>query len=273
VAQRHGPEVTAHTSGPPDDVLSSHGDWDAATYDRISDPMTRWGAEVLARLDLRGDETVLDAGSGSGRVTEMLLQRLPTGRVIAFDAAPSMLAEARRRLARFTGRVSYVEADLLELSPDLLGDDSPVGAVLSTATFHWVLDHDRLFANLAAVMRPGASLEAQCGAAGNIAGLLEAVRSTGTRRVGKWLYATPDETRARLERAGFDHVEVWTHPEPTRLQEGEELETYLETVCLRTHVAGMSPHERARFLGEVAAAMHEPVIDYVRLNISARRRP
>jgi trans-aconitate 2-methyltransferase len=257
-----------HTSPGP----ATGRDWDAATYDRIADPMTRWGAAVLARLDLGGDETVLDAGAGSGRVTEMLLERLPAGRVVAVDAAPSMLAEARRRLARFGSAVRFVEGDLLELSASDLGADAPVDAVLSTATFHWVLDHDRLFANLAAVMRPGAVLEAQCGAAGNIAGLIAAVASTGSRRSGRWLYATPEETRARLAAAGFDAVEVWTHPEPTRLEEGPELETYLETVCLRTHVAGMSPGEKARFLGAVAAALPEPVIDYVRLNISARRR-
>jgi trans-aconitate 2-methyltransferase len=102
--------------------------------------------------------------------------------------------------------------------------------------------------------------------------LLEAVRTTGADRAGTWLYATPEETRARLERAGFEDVEVWTHPEPTRLAEGDELETYLETVCLRAHVAGMSPAVRSRFLKDVAAAMPEPVIDYLRLNISARRR-
>jgi trans-aconitate 2-methyltransferase len=245
-------------------------DWDGATYDRIAAPMTRWGAGVLERLELAGDETVLDAGCGSGRVTEMLLDRLGAGRVIALDAAPSMLAEARRRLAPAGDRVEFVEGDLLELSPAVLGGRT-VDAVLSTATFHWVLDHDRLFANLASVMRPGAALEAQCGAAGNIEGLLAAVRATGAERAGTWVYATPEETRARLGRAGFDHVEVWTHPEPTRLERGEELETYLGTVCLRAHVAGLDGPDRARLLRRVADAMPEPVIDYVRLNISARR--
>ncbi len=65
---------------------------------------------------------------------------------------------------------------------------------------------------------------------------------------------------------------MWTHPEPTRLEEGEALETYLETVCLRTHVAGMEPAQPALYLREVAAAMDEPVIDYVRLDISAHRQ-
>jgi trans-aconitate 2-methyltransferase len=247
-------------------------DWDAATYDRIADPMTRWGAEVLDHLPLHGDETVLDAGCGSGRVTELLLGRLDAGQVVALDMSASMLAEARRRLASFAERVTFVEADLLALVPATLGRHAPVDAVLSTATFHWVPDHDRLFANLAAVMRPGALLVAQCGAAGNIAGLLEAVASTGVERAGTWVYATPDETRARLDAAGFEPVSVWTHPESTRLAPGDELETYLETVCLRVHVADLTEHERGPFIAAVAAALPEPVIDYVRLNMVARRR-
>ena len=56
-------------------------DWDARTYDRVADPMTRWGAAVLDRLALDGDERVLDAGCGTGRVTEALAERLPRGRV------------------------------------------------------------------------------------------------------------------------------------------------------------------------------------------------
>jgi trans-aconitate 2-methyltransferase len=247
------------------------GAWDAVTYDRIAAPMTRWGAGVLDRLTLHGDETVLDAGCGSGRVTEMLLGRLPAGRVVALDADGAMLEEARRRLEPEGARVRFVERDLLALEPADLGEFHPVDAVLSTATFHWVLDHDGLFANLARVMRPGAQLAAQCGAHGNIARLIEAVRAVGHERAGTWLYATVDDTRRRLANAGFTDIEVWTHPEPTPLAPGEELETYLETVCLRVHVAELPETERGPFIGAVAAAMPEPVIDYVRLNMSARR--
>ena len=159
------------------------GDWDARTYDRIADPMTRWGADVLGRLDLArgrdGPGRRVRAPAGSPRCCST---RLPTGRVVALDAAPAMLAEARRRLARFGDRgASSSRPTSSSSAPGLLGGRDPVDAVLSTATFHWVLDHDRLFANLAAVMRPGGRLVAQCGAAGNIAGLIEAVRATGTR--------------------------------------------------------------------------------------------
>jgi trans-aconitate 2-methyltransferase len=245
-------------------------DWDAQTYDRVADPQTRWGAQVLERLVLGGEETVLDAGCGSGRVTEQLLERLPRGRVLAVDASPAMLARARERLGS-TSRVRFLATDLLDLGPDLLADDAPVDGVFSTATFHWVLDHDRLFANLAGILRSGGQLVAQCGAHGNIERLLRAARAAGAERVGSWLYATPEETAARLQRAGFTDIQVWTHDEPTRIDEQSTLLDFLETACLREYVGKLPPGQRRPFVERVARQMEEPVIDYVRLNIVARR--
>ena len=62
-------------------------EWDAETYDAVSDPQFEWGMEVLDRLELRGDEVAVDAGCGSGRVTAELLARLPNGRVVAGDGS------------------------------------------------------------------------------------------------------------------------------------------------------------------------------------------
>src|SRR4051794_5240033 len=129
--------------------------------------MTRWGATVLDRLPLEGDERVLDAGCGSGRVTELLAARLPHGRVVALDGSPSMVEAAKERLASFGDRIEYVVADLGQPLPV----DGLVHAVVSTATFHWVPDHDALFANLARVLAPGGRLVAQCGGVGNIASI------------------------------------------------------------------------------------------------------
>jgi trans-aconitate 2-methyltransferase len=246
-------------------------DWNGAAYDRVADPQARWGRLVLERLVLEGDETVIDAGAGSGRVTETLLDRLPRGRVVALDASPSMLATARDRLREHRDRVRFVQADLLALTPDDLGSDAPVDAVFSTATFHWVTDHDRLFANLAAVLRPGGQLVAQCGAAGNIERVIAAVRALGVERAGTWHYATPEETETRLRAAGFVDVSVWTNAEPTPFADTTALVDFLEAVCLREHLATIPAEQRRRFTEQVAAGMPEPVIDYVRLNIVARR--
>jgi trans-aconitate 2-methyltransferase len=247
-------------------------DWDAVAYDRISDPQLRWGAAVLERLSLGGDETVLDAGCGSGRVSERLLDRLPRGRVVALDASATMLDEARRRLAPAGERVSFVHADLVDLTAQTLGGDAPVDAVFSTATFHWIHDHDRLFANIANVLRGDGQLVAQCGGEGNIAALLHIVRRLGVERAGIWNYASPQQTERRLQAAGFEDIQVWLHDEPTQFDTAEELTEYLETVCLRQSVGAMPAPQRARFLRDVVDAMPDRVIDYVRLNIDARRR-
>jgi trans-aconitate 2-methyltransferase len=242
-------------------------DWDAATYDRVADPQTRWGRVVLDRLPLEGTEHVLDAGCGSGRVTELIAERLPNGRVIALDSSAAMIEAARARLAPFGDRVEYVVADLGQPLP--LAD--PVDAILSTATFHWVPDHDALFVNLAAVLRPGGRLVAQCGGAGNIASVRRLLATIGDGWPGAAHYETPEATTRRLETAGFVDIECWLTDEPTRFEPGEPLETFLRTVILGGHLERLPAEERDGFVKAVADGLPEPVIDYVRLNITARR--
>ena len=243
-------------------------EWDATTYDRVANPQARWGLAVVDRLPLSGHERVLDAGCGSGRVTEVLAARLPSGSIVALDASAAMLSEARRRLARYGDRIEYIQADLQEPLPI----DDPVDAILSTATFHWIRDHALLFRNLAAVIRPGGWLVAQCGGKGNVATLERVLVGMGYDGVER-RFASPEETAERLVDAGFTNIETWLSDEPTRFEPGQPFEDFLETVCLREHVATMARAERRTFIHSVAERMPEPLLDYVRLNITAQRAP
>jgi trans-aconitate 2-methyltransferase len=242
-------------------------EWDARTYDRVADPQTRWGMAVLDRLPLNGDERVLDAGCGTGRVTELLAARLPRGRVVALDGSPAMIEAARERLAPFGERIDYVVADLGEPLPI----EGAVDAVLSTATFHWVPDHDALFANLAAVLRPGGWLVAQCGGVGNIESVKRVLATIGDGWIGPAHFETPMATVGRLDTAGFVDVECWLTYEPTRFEPGEPLETFLRTAILGPNLERLPAADHAAFVHEVASRLPEPLIDYVRLNIVARR--
>lgn len=242
-------------------------DWDAWSYDRVADPMTRWGVAVLDRLPLDGDERVLDAGCGTGRVTEQLAGRLPRGHVIALDGSPAMIEAARHRLGAFGDRIQYVVADLGRPLPI----DEPVDAIVSTATFHWVADHDALFANLAAVIGPGGRLVAQCGGAGNIGRIKRALATIGDGWLGPAHYETPMATTSRLEAAGFVDVECWLTDEPTTFEPGAPFETYLRTVVLGAHLERLPADAHDAFVRAVADAVGEPLIDYVRLNITALR--
>jgi trans-aconitate 2-methyltransferase len=244
-------------------------DWNASSYDAISTPQQEWGAEVVERLELHADETVLDAGCGTGRVTELVLERLPRGHVIAVDGSPSWAAKARERLdAR---RVEVLCQDLLELS--LAG---PVDAAISTATFHHIFDHAKLFARIRAALQPGAQFVAQCGGAGNI----ERARAAGVQLAGRepyaehlraigelWHYASVKDTRARLEQAGFAVGDCWLQPRPTTPPRPRE---FLETVIFAPYIARLPPQLRPRFLDEIERELGDPlVLDYVRLNWDA----
>jgi trans-aconitate 2-methyltransferase len=245
--------------------------WDGESYDRISGPMEALGREVLSRLELCGDETVLDAGCGSGRVTEALLQRLPRGRVIAVDVSASMLAAARERLGRETSQVDIRQGDLLELELD-----ASIDAILSTATFHWIADHEALFRRLHAVLRPGGRLVAQCGGEGNIDILRERATAVLARDPyaehfmdwqPPWNYAGPRETRKRLLDAGFTATECWLQPAPQRPEHPRE---FLATIVLGPHLQRLPEDLREPFMDELLALLGESVVvDYVRLNIDA----
>jgi trans-aconitate 2-methyltransferase len=242
-------------------------EWDAPVYDRIADPQARWGAAVVDRAPLGGDELVLDAGCGSGRVTELLAARLSSGRVVALDASTSMIAEARRRLAGVGHRAMFVVADLaapLPLPPRL-------DAVVSTATFHWIADHDALFRHLAAVLRDGGRLVAQCGGEGNVERVARAVRELGGAWGESTTFAGVDETARRLARAGFVDVDCWLEPAPTAFDSDEALVEYLRTIVLRLVLERLPAERRATFPAEVAARLPARELDYVRLNIAATR--
>ncbi len=255
-------------------------DWDAGTYHRVSGPQVSWGRRVLARLELRGDETVIDAGCGSGRLTAELLDRLPRGHVIAVDASPAMLDVARRELARFGDRVELVHSDLLDLDLDAVAD-----VVVSTATFHWVLDHPRLFGNLHRALRPGGRLLAQCGGRGNLdrirgraRRLLEApeFRPTMATFTPPWEYADPETTAERLRAAGFVDVETGSEDALTVLDGEAAYREFLATVIMRPYLDRLPDDDLRRALLDAMCAEasgDEPPwsLDYLRLNMSARR--
>jgi trans-aconitate 2-methyltransferase len=245
-------------------------DWDAASYDRVSNPQVEMAVAVLERLPLRGGETVLDAGCGSGRVTRMLLDRLPHGHVVAVDSAESMVAHARIALGE---RATVLCQNLTELTLD-----EPVDAAFSNAVFHWIADHERLFQRLHAALKPGGRLVAQCGGKGNIDAFRRLADEVAAEPpyaehmsgfVAPWNYASPEDTEARLAAAGFDEIRCWLEPWP--VEPGDPLE-YVTTVCLGNHLEALPEDLRAPYAEEVVRRSGTPLtLEYVRLNIDGRR--
>jgi len=257
----------------------SSREWNSSVYHRLSEPQVSWGKKVLTRLRLRGDEVVLDGGCGTGRLTAQLVEALPRGRVVGVDLSQNMLRSAREHLAQFGERVGLVACNLLHLPFEGVFD-----GIVSTAAFHWVLDHDRLFLNLRRALVPGGWLEAQCGGGPNLAGLrgrVDALANTECFRHffdgfhEPWLFQDAAEAANTLRFAGFVEVETSVESAPTILDSAEQYSEFVRSIILRCHLENLpTEHLRAEFMRKLTAqsAADDPPfsLDYWRLNLGAR---
>jgi trans-aconitate 2-methyltransferase len=261
--------------------LNSAREWNASEYHRLSQPQVSWGKKVLSRLHLRGDELLLDAGCGTGRLTADLLQALPNGGVVALDISQNMSRSAREYLnPQFGVRAQVVTADLLHL-PFAAAFDG----IVSTAAFHWVLDHDCLFRGLYQVLRPRGWLQAQCGGGRNLARLRErmAALAKATKFApflasfpSPWLYQDAEGAAGTLQRAGFIEVQTNLEAASTILDDRRHYTEFVKTVIVRTHLERLpDTNVREQYVSALAdqAALDDPpfLLDYWRLNLSARK--
>jgi trans-aconitate 2-methyltransferase len=235
---------------------------------------------VLAGLALRGDERAIDAGCGSGRLTGELVKRLPRGQVVGIDRSWNMLQTARANLRPTHGpRLRFVQVALPAMPFRAWAD-----LVFSTATFHWIADHEALFAGIFLALAPGGRLHAQCGGGPNLAdahALAETVMAEEPFAphfrdwTGVWQFASADETAARLVRAGFVEVTTSLEAAPTTFATEADYREFVTTVIYHPHLARLPELLRPRFIDEIArrsARQVEPfTLDYWRLNMQARR--
>jgi trans-aconitate methyltransferase len=251
-------------------------DWDAARYHRVSDPQRAWGLRVAERLAPGAGERILDIGCGTGRLTSHVARRVKNLFVVGLDRSTAMLREATRHAEEAVG---FVQSDAAALPFSETFD-----AVFSTATFHWVPDHDRLFREIHGVLRPGGRLVSQAGGGANLATLR--TRSNALQQeaafadhfrgwVEPWTYAGVTETCTRLAAAGFESIDVWLEAAPTTFADEHSYRDFISCVCLRRQLDLLPAAKHAAYLRELSAlaAADDPpfTLDYWRLNIDARK--
>jgi trans-aconitate 2-methyltransferase len=292
-------------------------DWDAAKYHRISDPQLAWGRTVAARLAPVSGERILDLGCGTGRLTEEIAAT-PGIFVVGLDRSAAMLQEAVSRQAR--GQTSMSDssrnsAPIVALSPAVAPKTPGLGswgqtpamdsyralayvqadgaalpfvdafdAVFSTATFHWIPDHDRLFATIHRALKKDGRLVAQAGGERNLEQLYGRARRLMrspqyARFYASWLepchFENVSDTEARLKRAGFQDFEASLAIAPVTFEQPEAYAEFVAAVCLRYQLDRLPLEDRGVFMSRLTdeAISDEPplTLDYWRLNIYARK--
>ena len=245
-------------------IVEQH--WDPARYQRNAGFVAALGQPVVELLAPRPDERILDLGCGDGTLTAVLAQR---ARVTAVDASPEQVAAARAR-----GLDAHV-ADGMRLGYAVEFD-----AVFSNAALHWMRDPDAVIDGVWRALKPGGRFVAECGGAGNVAAVLDALHAVMARHgidghaVSPWYFPSVDEYRARLERRGFVVASIDLIPRPTPLP--GRLADWLDTFA-ESFLAAVPAEERGAVKDEVEAMLRATLcdargawtVDYVRLRFAA----
>ncbi len=247
--------------------MATEGNWDPAGYARHARFVSELGAGVLAWLDSRSGELILDLGCGDGELTAKIAAS--GADVIGVDSSPRMVEATRAR---------GIEAVIMP--GEALTFQADFDAVFSNAALHWMRDIDAVLDGVWRALRPGGRFIGEFGAHGNIAAIMVALQAVlgkrGQQIESPWYYPTADEFRAALEKHGFtaDRIEVFGRPTPLPTGMTGWLETFAFPI-----LAQVQEGERAELIGE-STDLLAPVLrdsggcwtaDYVRLRFAARK--
>ncbi|MCJ7550057.1 MAG: methyltransferase domain-containing protein [Anaerolineae bacterium] len=255
-------------------------EFDGRKYEKASAHQQEWGERLVAELDLKGTERVLDLGCGDGRVTAQLAALAPDGEVVGIDASRGMIEVAREKTGQ---NLSFRLLDI-----DHLDYEDAFDVVFSNATLHWVLDHHRFLLNVRRALRKDGVLRFNFGGEGNCAHLIRVVKETmalpafAAQFAGfRWPWFMPSiETYAGLAMAaGLRDVRVWGENADRYFPDTAMLLRWVDQPCLVPFLPHVAGADREAFRSHVHARMIEETLQpdgrcfetFRRVNVFARK--
>lgn len=245
-------------------IVEQH--WDPGRYQRNAGFVAALGQPVVELLAPRPDERILDLGCGDGALSAVLARQ---AHVSAVDASAEQVSAARAR---------GLDAQVADGTQLAFAEE--FDAVFSNAALHWMRDPDAVIDGVWRALKPGGRFVAECGGAGNVATVLDALHAVVARygvdgrAVSPWYFPSVDDYRARLERRGFAVQSIVLIPRPTPLP--GRLADWLDTFA-ESFLAAVPSPQRGAVKDEVEAALRPSLCDaqgvwtadYVRLRFAA----
>lgn len=211
--------------------------WDPAAYAANSAPQQSWARELIAKLDLRGDEHILDVGCGDGKVTAEIAHAVPRGSAVGIDASSQMIEFARKTFP--PGAIPNLEFHVMDARKVHFA--KKFDAVFSNAAMHWVDDHPAFLRGAASVLRPGGRLVVSCGGRGNAQDVFVVLRVE--MRLKRWrdffrrmetpyFFHSPENYKQWLPNFGFKPFGVWLSPKDAVYDNRKGFAAWLRTTWL-----------------------------------------
>jgi trans-aconitate methyltransferase len=261
--------------------------WNAADYAANSVVQQTWARELIAKLDLRGDEHILDVGCGDGKVTAEIARAVPDGFVVGTDASPQMIAFARKTFpAKKTSNLQFQICDARKLSTKKFAIKFDV--VFSNAALHWVDDHEKILRGASSILKTGGRLIVSCGGKGNAQDVFVALRPE--MRLKRWreffrkmptpyFFYAPEDYKKWLPKFGFRIQKLKLAPKDATYDGADGFATWLRTTWI-PYIQRVPKNVREEFIAAVTqryVAKHPPDangkvhVKMVRLEIDAAK--
>ena len=205
-------------------------DFDAEKYKKASGHQRQWGKKLIAELNLKDNERILDLGCGDGAITAQLAELVTNGLVVGIDASQGMIEVARKAY-----KARNLRFDLMDINEIDFEDEFDV--VFSNAVLHWVEDHERLIANVYRSLRIGGVARFNFAGDGNCSALIRILKEVMVREEYavyferfQWPWCMPgvDEYEAMLDRSDFREARVWAENADRYFADAEEMTRWID---------------------------------------------
>lgn len=251
-------------------VSSARTRWDAELYEARHSFVWQFGQDLIALLDPKPGERILDLGCGPGQLTAKIAEAGAT--VTGLDASPTMIGQARQNFPH----ISFVLEDAATM-----GFEQEFDAVFSNAALHWMLDREGVAARVARALKSDGRFVAELGGRGNIRNIECAVEAVARRYLGdavpprRTYYPALGEYAAFLEKHGLEVRNALLFDRPTPLEGEAGMENWIRQFKAY-YFEALAPIDAAKAVQEVVeqlrpTAYHDGtwVADYRRLRIVA----
>jgi trans-aconitate 2-methyltransferase len=256
--------------------------WNAADYAANSVVQQNWARELIANLNLRGDENILDVGCGDGKVTAEIARAVPHGSVTGVDASPQMIQFAKKTFP--ANKIPNLEFHVMDARK--IKSTQQFDLIFSNAALHWVDDHEKILRGAASVLKSAGRLVVSCGGKGNAQDVFMALRPEMCLKRWReffrqmptpYFFYAPSDYEKWLPKFGFNIQKLKLAPKDATYEGAEAFATWLRTTWI-PYVQRVPKKSREEFIAAVTqryVAKHPPSADgkihvkMVRLEIDA----